>query len=247
MTASPPRAMIAPWHRRVSLAPSAVTMPITSPKGICASRSASNGLSFWRLEVSLTAHIPVPASMAIWTFLLCLQSDGPCFRACHLRSSRNLVPVLSINRFSGCPEARYGPAPRSAHAGGIAPNSPEPASQAQPSGSGSLPAQPSAGAAGRKALLPSSRTGWLRPSTFRAIRAYRIFSHDKLSRDRTRMTSSRACTALNCSWTSSLYGSGSGKASACLRANCQVPLSEPFPPICETRSARSAHSSCPSV
>ena len=84
---------------------------------------ASRGLSPCRLEVNSTARTsPVPASMAIWTFLHCLRRKEPCLRASHSHSSglrgatgatvlpypRNLMPVLSIRRFSGCPGARYG-------------------------------------------------------------------------------------------------------------------------------------------
>ncbi len=108
MRASAPRSTIAPWHRLVSQAPSAVTEPISSSWGSCASRSGSIGLSPCRPDVNSTARTsPLCASMPIWSLRHCLRRDTPCLRACHslrrtyaaalqprfLLTPRNLMPL----------------------------------------------------------------------------------------------------------------------------------------------------------
>jgi hypothetical protein len=73
--------MMAAWQRRVSYAPSAVTVPISSPLGIWSSSSGNTGLSPLLLEVNSTARISdVAVSMAKWTLRRSPLSLGPMAR-----------------------------------------------------------------------------------------------------------------------------------------------------------------------
>ena len=69
MIAVPPSAMMALWQRRVSLAPSAVTVPMSSSGVIWPSRSGRTGLSPSRLRVNS------PRGCPRWR---CPSPDGPC-------------------------------------------------------------------------------------------------------------------------------------------------------------------------
>ncbi len=62
------RSMTAVWQRRVSQAPSAVTVPMSTDSGIWSGRSGKTGLSPSLLEVNSTARMSeVAVSIARWT------------------------------------------------------------------------------------------------------------------------------------------------------------------------------------
>ena len=99
------RSMMAVWQRRVSQAPSAVTVPIGAPAWIWPSRpgnaadqetvrgtvSPTNGLSPSRLGVKSTARMSDgTGSVARGILRHWRRPCGPCLRACHSASSAEL-------------------------------------------------------------------------------------------------------------------------------------------------------------
>ena len=88
-------------QRRVSWAPSAVTVPISSSAGTWPSRSGSMELSPSRLGVS-TARMPdVAVSIARCTRRHRRRPCGACLRARHSPSPRNLMPPRRLARTGG--------------------------------------------------------------------------------------------------------------------------------------------------
>ncbi len=136
MIGSASRSWTAAWHRRVSYAPSAVTVSISSVSGIWDNNSGSNGLSTGRQGISQKCPERRPADWRRIRPRGCRPSrypspDAPCAtraaasrhacgqaihrhrengcRCCPLpgRALHSNVP-RGINRFRGRPEHRYG-------------------------------------------------------------------------------------------------------------------------------------------
>ncbi len=109
MIGSAPCSRIAARQRRVSQAPSAVTVSMSSSSGICVNKSGRPGLSPCLPKVNPTARIsPVAVSIAKSTFRHSRLRIAPCLNASHSPSPRKRMRVLSISRFKGAPEPRYG-------------------------------------------------------------------------------------------------------------------------------------------
>ena len=107
-----------------------------------------------------------------------------------ITAKRNAGAVdKQVQWLTGC--TIRGSEPRSVPASGTTSRSPAPASRAQPSGSGSRPAQRSGETEGRTALSASGRSGWRHPRPFLEVRACRTSSRARPCGDRTGPAASR--------------------------------------------------------
>ncbi len=179
----------------------AVTVPIGSSGGICASRPDSGGLSPWRLEVNSTARTYPPCPHP-WRYARSSTASGVTGHACgpatrHPLGTRcrccplpgRVSRALPERGWAGSAAARMhdtGSAPRCVPGVGKASSSLAPANRARPSGSGSPPTRPSDAAGGRSAPSASDRSGSRHPKRSRAVPACRTSPRARASRDRTR-------------------------------------------------------------
>lgn len=109
ITACASRAAIASWHLCVSYAPSAVTLPMSWSAGIWFRSYGNTGASLMLLLMTSTARTSsVSSSMPMCILRQRRRLGSPCLRAFHSPLHSALIPVLSIRRFSGPAQPRYG-------------------------------------------------------------------------------------------------------------------------------------------